>query len=340
MSPRREAARAGRARTARASGPPRPSRLVVSGLEQRYGRRVALRGVSCELTDGVTGLLGPNGAGKSSLMKCIAGVQRWHRGRIVVDGIDAGQHPTLVRARVGYVPERAGFLSEMRVDQLLRFATEAKGIPRARRTAEIDRVLADTGLESSRGRVSGNLSKGYRQRLGLAQALLGEPALLVLDEPTSGLDPNSLTHLYEFIANYGRSHAVLMSTHVLADVRAVCDRVVVLTQGIVVADGPTAELAHADGTTRLRFRVSGRPAAEFDPLVAQSGATVVSTLSANGRCEAIVDTTGEGAVGRLTRSFVEGGWDVVGVEPVADGLGLLFEEAQARQEVATGEPER
>jgi ABC-2 type transport system ATP-binding protein len=208
--------------------------LRIAGLDLRYGRRQVLRDLSLDVGVGVTGLLGPNGAGKSSLMRCVAGITPWDQGEIVVDGVDSRRHPTRSRRRIGFVPERAGFFSELRVDRCLRFAAAAAGLSRAEQSSAVERVVDDFDLGPVRTRVVGNLSKGYRQRVGLAQAVIAEPPLLLLDEASSGLDPLVLEDLYAMIQGYGRAHAVLLSTHVLADVEAVCDRVVVLDDGLVL----------------------------------------------------------------------------------------------------------
>lgn len=208
-------------------------RLVVDDLHLRYGRTEVLRGVSLELPDGVTALLGRNGAGKTSLIRCIAGVTQWQRGGIWVEGVDAGRDPVAARRRVGYVPERGGLPPEARVDRFLLYAAAAKGISRRLRSDEVERVVMEAGLDAHADRVVGNLSKGFRQRVVLAQALLGEPGVLVLDEPTSGLDDETLEHLYGFVGAYGAAHAVLLATHVQADVNAVCARSIVMRDGLM-----------------------------------------------------------------------------------------------------------
>lgn len=309
------------------------TRLRVEALEQAYGRRPALRGVSLSLGNGVTGLLGPNGAGKSSLMKCVAGILRWRSGTIEIDGVDAGLHPARVRRLVGYVPERAGFLSEMRVEQLLRFAAEAKGLPRSHRRDAVDQVIELAGLGEARRRIAGNLSKGYRQRVGIAQALLGEPSLLILDEPTSGLDPTSLAELYEFLVSYGENHAVLISTHVLADVRAVCARVVVIGDGRILADGPTRELSGSEGRHRYRFRLEGQAPSDgrLFTIVHLAGGELVRSTPVGGDLDLLVDVATPGAAADVNQAFVAAGRRVVSIEPHSDGLGALFEAAVAHQ---------
>jgi len=220
-----------------------PPRLSVSGLTKSYGGRRAVAGVSFELGCGVTGLLGPNGAGKSTLIRCLAGLGAWDEGEVRIGGIDPSWRSRDARGRVGYMPERVSFPPEMRVEHYLRFAAEGKGIPRSGRRAAIAAALARAGLEEVRSRIIANLSKGYRQRVGLAQAMLGDPPILILDEPSAGLDPLHVIEIRAVLVDYAAARAVLVSTHSLDEVRRLCARVLVLSQGRLVYDGSTAGMA-------------------------------------------------------------------------------------------------
>jgi ABC-2 type transport system ATP-binding protein len=211
--------------------------LEIVGLCKRYGGAThAVDGVTVSFTPGLTGLLGPNGAGKSTLMRCIAGVENWDEGSIAV-------------AAVGYMPETVAFPSELRVRSYLRLACSAKGVGRGWRS-EIDRKLEATGLEEMGEKIIGTLSKGYRQRLGLAQAMIGDPPVLILDEPVSSLDPISIVEVRRAIRAYARSACVVVSTHQLAEATALCDRVVLLDRGRIVFDGPMAEMGRDMPGTR------------------------------------------------------------------------------------------
>ena len=203
--------------------------VALTDLRKRYGSSPwALDGVTVSFGGGLTGLLGPNGAGKSTLMRCVAGVENWDRG-----SIRAGA--------VGYMPETAAFPGELRVRSYLRWVCSAKGIGRAWR-AEVDDKLYATGLAEAADRIIATLSKGYRQRLGLAQAMIGDPPVLILDEPVSSLDPISLIDVRRSIRRYARSACVVVSTHQLAEARALCERVVLLDRGRIVFDGPITEM--------------------------------------------------------------------------------------------------
>jgi len=212
-------------------------RLEIDDLRKRYGSSPswALNGVTVSFGVGLTGLLGPNGAGKSTLMRCVAGIENWDRG-----SIRAGA--------VGYMPETVAFPAELRVLSYLRWVCSAKGIGRRWR-AEVDDKLHAVGLAGAGDRIVGTLSKGYRQRLGLAQAMIGDPPVLILDEPVSSFDPISLIDVRRSIRRVARSACVVVSTHQLAEARALCDRVVLLDEGRVAFDGPMAEMGHHGGRT-------------------------------------------------------------------------------------------
>ena len=223
--------------------------ISVANLTKSYGARVAVRGVSFELTTGVTGLLGPNGAGKSTLVRCLAGLSRWDDGDVRVAGVDPARRARDARRKIGYMPERVSFPPEMRVADYLRFAAEARGLRRVERASAVETALGRTGLEGVASRIVANLSKGYRQRVGLAQALLAEPPVLILDEPSAGLDPLNVIDMRDALRSYGQDRVVLVSTHILPETQRMCDRVLVMSQGQLVYDGETAAMTSGPGET-------------------------------------------------------------------------------------------
>jgi ABC-2 type transport system ATP-binding protein len=225
-----------------------PALVSVSHLTKSYGSRTAVRDVSFEARPGVTGILGPNGAGKTTLLRCLAGLSGWDSGDVRIGGLDPERRVAEARRKVGYMPERVAFPLEMRVWRYLRFVAEMKGLPRRERVGAVEAALTRAGLQASRSRIIGNLSKGYRQRVGLAQALLGDPPVLILDEPSAGLDPLNVMEFRDVIRHCARDRAVLVSTHMLSEARLLCDGVVVMSAGVVVYDGATAEFAGADST--------------------------------------------------------------------------------------------
>ena len=216
--------------------------VSVSHLTKSYGGRRAVDGGSFELHAGVTGQLGPNGAGKSTLIRCLAGLGSWDEGEVRIEGIDPVWRSRDARGSVGFMPERVSFPPEMRVEHYLRFAAEGKGIPRSERREAVGAALSRAGLDGVRSRIISNLSKGYRQRVGLAQAMLGDPPVLILDEPSAGLDPLHVVAIRQVLSDYAAERAVLVSTHSLDEVRRLCAGVLVLSRGHLVYDGSTAEM--------------------------------------------------------------------------------------------------
>jgi ABC-2 type transport system ATP-binding protein len=303
--------------------------VSVAGLTKAFSRRAAVRDVSFELTPGVTGLLGPNGAGKSTLVRCLAGLCGWDEGEVRVAGIDPTWHAAEARRRIGYMPERVSFPPEMRVQDYLHFAAEVKGLARRERPAAVDTALGRAGLEHVRKRIISNLSKGYRQRVGLAQALMGDPPIVILDEPSAGLDPLNVIDIRDVLRAYAaKERVVLISTHVLPETRQLCDRVLVMSQGQVVYDGPTAGMATA-GRAGYRAQVRLRPNGSKDtsPIVDEPGTTLVESYTRDGEHVLIVETEGDLPLGRLVGRLSGAGWLVVGVEPVADALEDAFRAA-------------
>lgn len=215
--------------------------IVVADLHKRYGPHHALKGISFEAKPGrVLGFLGPNGAGKSTTMKILAGSLAPTSGRATIGGTDIQRDGLATRQRLGYLPEDNPLYSDMYVREALAFMAGLHGI--ANRKTRIAEVIVLTGLTAEQYKPIRQLSKGYRQRVGLAQAILHNPDALILDEPTSGLDPNQLQDIRTLIKNLGSEKTVLLSTHIMQEVEALCDDVVIIHQGQIVADFPLSEL--------------------------------------------------------------------------------------------------
>jgi ABC-2 type transport system ATP-binding protein len=230
----------------------------------RYaGRVTALDAVSFEARPGeVLGFLGPNGAGKTTAMRICTGYLQPTDGKVELCGIDVAADPLAARARLGYLPESVPLYPEMRVGEYLGYRAALKGVARRDRQARIDEVLTQVALVPERTRIIGQLSKGYRQRVGLADALLHRPDVLILDEPTDGLDPNQRRETLDLIGRLGKERTVVLSTHILPEVESVCARVVILDRGHVIAEGRPADLVGADRDLRLvvGFGPGGREA--------------------------------------------------------------------------------
>ena len=221
--------------------------IEAQGLERRYGRVPALAGVSFRVETGqIAGLLGPNGAGKSTVMKILTGSLAPSGGTAMVAGRDLAQEPLAARRAVGFMPEHVALPGDQSVWSTLEFVADIKGVPRTERRGQLEQLVEQCGLHEVRHRLSGRLSHGYRKRLGLAQALVGDPSVLVLDEPTSGLDPHQIVGIRELIRGFRGRRTVLMSSHILSEVAALCERVVILDRGRVVAERTGEGLAAAD----------------------------------------------------------------------------------------------
>lgn len=222
--------------------------LTVQSVSKRYGARTVLSNVSFTAHKGeIIALLGRNGAGKSTMMNILTGYIAMSEGEAMVGGCNVQTEPMAARRLIGYLPEQPPLYPDMTVTEYLHYCAELKGLPRAQRHSEIDEVIQHTGLSEYAHRLSGRLSKGYRQRLGLAQALLGKPALLILDEPGSGLDPLQMQQMRDVIRIASEHSTVLLSSHILSEVTNVCTRALVLEQGVLRYDGDMRTLLHAEG---------------------------------------------------------------------------------------------
>lgn len=214
--------------------------LVVSNISKAYGPQQVLSGLSFNLDDGnITGLLGPNGAGKSTTMKIISGILPPDSGSVLIDGTDMLAGKTATKRLVGYLPENNPLYHDMYVKEFLIFIAGLYGIKGKTARARVEELIHATGLENECSKKIGNLSKGYKQRVGLAHAVLHKPRLLVLDEPTTGLDPNQIIQIRQLIKDFGCHSSVLFSTHIMQEAAAVCDRILIMKKGEIVADMPT-----------------------------------------------------------------------------------------------------
>lgn len=222
--------------------------ISVQNLTKNYGETKALDNVSFEIHSGeVFGFLGPNGAGKSTTMKIITGFLAPTEGSVKVDGIDIQDDSMAVRAKIGYLPETVPLYTDMKVYEYLDFVGAVRGIPKEKRRGAIKHMVDVCGLREVISKLVSELSKGYRQRAALAQAMIHNPDILILDEPTSGLDPNQIVEIRELIKRLGREKTVILSTHILPEVAATCSRVIIINQGRIVASGRTDELLSGGG---------------------------------------------------------------------------------------------
>lgn len=222
--------------------------IEVKGLTKRYRERVAIDGLSFKVDEGeILGFLGPNGAGKSTTMKILTGFLPPTEGAASVGGFDVFEHPMEVKRRIGYLPETPPLYPEMTVRGYLKFVATIKGVRGAQVRGEVDRVAQLTHVTQVLDRVIQNLSKGFRQRVGLAQALLGSPPVLILDEPTEGLDPTQRAEVRALIKGLAGKHTVILSTHILPEVTMTCEKVLIINQGKMVVFDEIKNLASAHG---------------------------------------------------------------------------------------------
>ncbi len=247
--------------------------IEVENLSKTYVSEPVVRDLSFFVPEGqVLGFLGPNGAGKTTVMRMLTAFLPPTTGRVVVAGVDLDQDPVGLRRNVGYLPENVPLYPELRVEEYLRFRAEIEGVARADVRPRTDRVIDRCLLGDVRRQVIGTLSKGYRQRVGLAGALIHEPAVLILDEPTVGLDPNQIIKVRELITELGREHTVLLSTHILPEVEQVCERVFIIDRGRIVADGtPDALRAKLVGNPSLSVELKGAEDAAEPALMSLPG---------------------------------------------------------------------
>lgn len=289
--------------------------LEAKGLSRRYGATLAVDGFDLELRRGeIVGLLGPNGAGKSSTMHMISGCLAPSSGRVRINGHDLAEAPKKAKAAIGYLPEQPPLYPELSVLEFLRYVAGLRGVPGARRASAVGRVLESCGLTEHAQRLIGNLSKGYQQRVGVAQAIIHQPAVVILDEPTVGLDPIQIREIRDLIRSLGNEHAVLLSSHILPEIQAVCSRVMVIHRGRLVF---SERLDEESGHTLL-LRLARPP--EPPELAALPGV-------------ARVEAEGEGAF-RLSLSedhreaiaaaAVHGGWGLLELRPHTRTLEEIF----------------
>lgn len=295
--------------------------ISVKGLTKHYGSVTAVDDVSFEVGQGeIIGFLGPNGAGKTTTMRIMTGYSRPTRGTVVIAGYDILESPLEVKRRVGYLPESVPLYLEMVVSAFLRYCAAIKGIARKDRAKEVDRVMERCGLREMSARTIANLSKGYRQRVGLAQSLLGSPPVLILDEPTVGLDPKQIIEIRLMIKELAEEHTVLLSTHILPEVAMVCERVLIIHKGRLVAQDTVEQLRDGAKPAHL-FEVAGVTREILRTLEDAEG--VSSAVHAGANTYTVESVTPELA----TAALVHGGFAVTRLEPRQRTLEDIFMEA-------------
>jgi ABC-2 type transport system ATP-binding protein len=320
--------------------------IEVVNVTKRFGPILAVDRISFHVPRGeVVGFLGPNGAGKSTTMRILACFFPPTSGRASVGGYDVVSQALEVKRLVGYFPERVSVYPDMSVRSFLDFVAEAKDVPRAARKQDIGRVMESCGLHAVRDRLIGHLSKGYRQRVGIAQALIGTPQVLILDEPTIGLDPEQVVEIRKLIRALGAERTIILSTHILSEVSSVCDRVIIINRGRILASESLADLrAQVQRTRRVRVEVEG-PESQLQTVLAQLPGVIrvrgdgVSDLrreaTENGSVAAVIEYEGGDIRKAVSQAVLRHGWgllEVRSLEPTLEDMYLqLIRDAETQR---------
>ena len=269
--------------------------ITVEHLTKRYGSFTAVDDLSFTIGEGhVYGFLGPNGAGKSTTMNMMTGCLSATEGHVKIDGFDIFEEPMEARRRIGYLPEQPPLYLGETPEEYLRFVGEAKGLRGGELEAQIDEVIEVTRLEPMRHRVIRALSKGYRQRVGIAQALLGNPEVVILDEPTVGLDPIQILEIRELIRSLGERHTVILSSHILSEVQAMCDRILIIAHGRLIAFDTPENLEKLLTTPGELILIADLPEERFRAILAEvPGVTDVACIADGSRLTGTVRAEGE-----------------------------------------------
>ncbi len=319
-----------------------PLLIRVEHLSKRYGPVRAVSDISFDVPKGeVLGFLGPNGAGKSTTMKMLTCFLTPTAGRAEVAGFDVYTQSLEVRRRIGYLPEDTPLYKDMLVLEYLDYVTELRKVPRAERRQRIRRIGEITGIMTVLGKKIGELSRGFRQRVGLTQAMVHDPDLLILDEPTSGLDPNQIVEIRQLITDIGREKTVILSTHILPEVKATCSRVVIIADGRIVADGRPDDLAARDAN---RFRVlfervdAGAVRAKLEGLPGVRG--IAEEPSETDTVQFVLTTDGARDIRReLFRAAVDNGWPLLELDRREASLEEVFRRLTKSDAAAAPEAE-
>jgi ABC-2 type transport system ATP-binding protein len=304
--------------------------IEVSGLMKSYEDFEALKGINFRVKRGeIVGFLGPNGAGKSTTMKILTCYMPQTSGTVVIDGVDVNDDPVAVRARMGYLPESTPLYTDMIVYDYLAHVATVRGVPKDKVHTRIMSACDMCGLTDRIAQVIGTLSKGYKQRVGLAQALIHDPDILILDEPTSGLDPNQIVEIRNLIKKLGENRTIILSTHNLPEVMATCTRILIIHQGRLVADGTAPELEEREAENeRLKIELRGVDSEvarlQLGALEGVRRAEIAPSTERNVTTIELEAPRGGDLRSKVYRKAVEAGWDLLGLTRMTLDLEGLF----------------
>ena len=321
--------------------------IKIEHLVKNYGSNCAVDDISFSVESGeIVGFLGPNGAGKSTTMNILTGYLSGTSGKVSIDGIDILADPLGAKKLIGYLPEQPPLYLDMTVDEYLNFNYELKGctLPRLEHLAEICEVVK---IGDVRKRVIRNLSKGYKQRVGIAQALIGNPKVIIFDEPTIGLDPKQIIEIRNLIRTLGKGHTVILSTHILQEVQAVCDRIVIINKGKIVADELTENISRAvENNRRFNVKICGPSREVLSALRSMTGIAYAETLAerdGDAYTYMIESEYGVDVRKKLFYTMAERGWAIIGLEALGMSLEDIFitvVDKSADQKLKPGKPVR
>ncbi|TAK34760.1 MAG: ABC transporter ATP-binding protein [Chloroflexota bacterium] len=314
--------------------------IQVNDLTKYYGPRPAIVNINFKVERGeILGFLGPNGAGKTTTMRVLTGFMPPSSGTATVAGFDVMRQSLEARKRIGYLPENVPLYTDLSPKSYLDYAAKLRGLAGKKRQQRVDEVIEICRLGDVRDRLIGKLSKGFRQRVGLAQALLHDPEVLVLDEPTVGLDPKQINDVRKLIKSLGGNHSIILSTHILPEVSMVCNRVVIINQGRVVAqDTPENLTRRLQGSEAVHVEARG-PAKEIRAAL-QKVPNVISVQSKDPSASSICQLTVESQLGqdvrdKIAAAIVQGGWGLLEMRPMGMSLEDIFLKLTTKEEVAS-----
>lgn len=298
--------------------------IEIANLTKKFGEVTVLDSLSFTVKQGeILGFLGPNGAGKTTTMKILTGFWPANGGTVKIADLDLNKHGLALRQRIGYLPEHVPLYEDMKVYEYLKFVAEIRGLEADKIVTRLKEVAKSCGLTKVIGQPISELSKGFRQRVGLAQAIMHDPDILILDEPTTGLDPNQIVEIRQLIKEIGQFKTVIFSTHILAEVSATCDRVLIINQGKIVAEGTPADLTKKlDNPSNLQLQIVGQPTAVLSWLQAfpnitqaelKNGKDAANSQTTDAIAQSYVLTTAPGTDPRasLVKGLVAQGWDLL-----------------------------
>ena len=302
--------------------------IKIENLVKNYGKIAALKGISFEIKRGeVVGFLGPNGAGKSTAMNILCGYLSSTSGKAEINGIDILENPIEAKKYIGFLPEQPPLYLDMTVKEYLNFIYDLKKCT-LNREKHIEEICQVVGITEQYDRVIRNLSKGYKQRVGIAQALVGNPPVLIFDEPTVGLDPKQIIEIRDLIKTLGSRHTIILSTHILGEVQAVCDRIIIVNKGQIVADEKTEEISNSlAGGRRVNVKICGPEKEVLDCIRKMSGVAYVKSLGKHDMDSTsyyVESSPGIDIRKALFNTLSQHGWPVIGLEAMGVNLEDIF----------------